>query len=87
MMIRLTRTGSLAQVGANCQWPAPLVGPVLLLDKTMKTTWIVCWHGIEEECSCLQDAVDRWDQLDDHGIKAEVFEVFAGERRRRRMCL
>jgi hypothetical protein len=53
-----------------------------LLDKTMKTTWIVCWHGIEEKCSCLQDAVDRWDQLDDHGIKAEVFEVFAGERRR-----
>jgi hypothetical protein len=48
----------------------------------MRTTWIVCWRGIEEECSCPQDAIDRWHQLDDRGIEAEVFEVFAGERRR-----
>ncbi len=48
----------------------------------MKTTWIVCWRGIEEECSCPEDAIDRWDRLDACGMKAEVFEVFAGKRRR-----
>jgi hypothetical protein len=48
----------------------------------MRTIWIVCWRGIEEECSCREDAIDRWDQLDARGIEAEVFEVFAGGRRR-----
>jgi hypothetical protein len=48
----------------------------------MKTTWVVRWHGVEEECSCRQDAIDRWDQLDARGIEAEVFEVFAGKRQR-----
>jgi hypothetical protein len=48
----------------------------------MKTIWVVRWRGIEEECSCRVDAIDRWDQLDARGIEAEVFEVLAGERRR-----
>jgi hypothetical protein len=49
----------------------------------MRTTWIVRWRGIEEECSCREDAIDRWDRLDARGIEAEVFEVFADGRRRR----
>jgi hypothetical protein len=44
----------------------------------MKTIWVVRWRKIEEECSCREDAIDRWDQLDARGIEAEVF---AGERR------
>ncbi len=47
----------------------------------MKTIWIVCWRGLEEECTSPEDAMDRWDQLDARGIEAEVFEVVGGQRR------
>jgi hypothetical protein len=52
-----------------------------LLEGAMKAIWIVRWRGLEEECLSAQDALDRWDQLDALGIKAEVFEVVAGCRR------
>jgi hypothetical protein len=47
----------------------------------VKTTWIVRWHGIEEQYTSLGDAVDRWEQLDAQGIEAEVVEVVNGQRR------
>jgi hypothetical protein len=49
--------------------------------EAVKTVWIVRWRGVEEECTCPEDAMDRWDQLDARGIEAEVFEVVGGERR------
>jgi hypothetical protein len=48
----------------------------------MKTIWIVRWRGLEEECCCPEEAIDRWDQLDARGIEAEIYEVMGGERRR-----
>jgi hypothetical protein len=48
----------------------------------MKAVWIVSWRGLDEECSCFEEAMDRWDQLDARGIEAELFEVVAGTRRR-----
>jgi hypothetical protein len=80
---RLSRAGSLARADASCHGDRPGSWRMsLLLDGTMRTIWIVCWRGIEEECSCREDAIDRWDQLDARGIEAKVFEVFAGARRR-----
>jgi hypothetical protein len=48
----------------------------------MKTTWIVSWHGLDDECSGAAEAIDRWGQLNARGIKALVYEVVAGERRK-----
>jgi hypothetical protein len=48
----------------------------------MKTTWIVSWRGLDEECSGAAEAIDRWDDLDARGIEAAIFEVVGGERRR-----
>jgi hypothetical protein len=48
----------------------------------MKTTWIVRWHGMDEECTGAAAAIDRWDVLDARGIEAAIFEVVGGERRR-----
>lgn len=47
----------------------------------MKAIWIVCWRGLEEELTSLQEAMDRWERLDAFGIRAEVFAVVAGQRR------
>ncbi len=47
----------------------------------MKAIWIVSWRGLEEECSSAEEALDRWEELDARGIRAEVFEVVAGARR------
>jgi len=44
--------------------------------------WIVSWRGFDEEFPSAADAMDRQDQLEDRGIKAEMFEVMAGRRRR-----
>jgi hypothetical protein len=51
-------------------------------DRTMRTTWIVRWHGMDKACSGSAEAIDRWDVLDARGIEAQIFEVVAGERRR-----
>ena len=48
----------------------------------MRVIWIVRWRGLDEKCLCLEEAIDRWDQLDARGIEAEIFEVVAGKRRR-----
>jgi hypothetical protein len=48
----------------------------------MKAIWIVRWRGLDEQCSCSEEAMDRWDQLDARGIEAEVYEVMGGKRRR-----
>jgi hypothetical protein len=48
----------------------------------MKERWIVSWRGLHEECSSAAEALDRWDQLEAHGIEAELFVVVAGNRRR-----
>ena len=48
----------------------------------MKTTWIVSWRGLDEECAGAAEAIDRWDVLDARGIEAEIYEVVGGERRR-----
>ena len=48
----------------------------------MKAIWIVRWCGLDEQCSCSEEAMDRWDQLDARGIEAEVYEVLDGKRRR-----
>ena len=48
----------------------------------MKSIWIVRWRGLDERCSCHEEAMDRWDQLDARGIEAEVYEVMGGQRRR-----
>ena len=42
----------------------------------------VSWRGLDEEFPSAADAMDRQDQLEDRGIKAEMFEVVAGRRRR-----
>jgi hypothetical protein len=44
----------------------------------MKTTWIVRWRGTEESYPNPQDALDRWDQLDAWGIKAELLDAASG---------
>jgi hypothetical protein len=44
----------------------------------MKTTWIVRWRGTEESYPNPQDAMDRWDQLDAWGIKAELLDTASG---------
>ena len=46
----------------------------------MKTTWIVRWHGTEEAFASFDDALDRYDQLDDRGIRAELVKEFDGRR-------
>jgi hypothetical protein len=51
----------------------------------MKAIWIVSWRGLEEECSSVEEALDRWDELDARGIRADVFEVVAGTRRKVRL--
>jgi hypothetical protein len=51
----------------------------------MKVIWIVSWRGFEEECSSAEEALDRWDELDARGIRADVFEVIAGTRRKVRL--
>jgi hypothetical protein len=43
----------------------------------MKTSWIVRWHGMDEECAGAAEAIDRWDALE-----ALIFELVGGERRR-----
>ena len=48
----------------------------------MKAIWIVRWRGLDEQCSCSEEAMGRWDQLDARGIEAEVYEVLDGKRRR-----
>jgi hypothetical protein len=48
----------------------------------MRTTRIVRWHGMDEECSGSAEAIDRWDALDARGIEAAIYEVVDGERRR-----
>ena len=48
----------------------------------MRTIWIVSWRGLDEACSCPEDAIDRWDQLDARGIEAAIFEIVDGQRRR-----
>ena len=48
----------------------------------MKTTWIVSWRGLDEEFPSAADAMDRLDQLEAHGIEAEMFEIVACRRRR-----
>ena len=48
----------------------------------MRTIWVVSWRGLDEEYTSLQDAMDRLDQLDARGIKAEMFEVVAGRSQR-----
>jgi hypothetical protein len=47
----------------------------------VRKIWIVRWHGTEETCASLEDAIDRCEQLDARGIKAEMFEVVDGQRR------
>jgi hypothetical protein len=56
-----------------------------VLERIMKAIWIVCWRGLEEECFSVEEALDRWDELDARGIRAEVFEVVAGARKRVRL--
>ena len=56
-----------------------------VLERTMKAIWIVSWRGLEEECSSVEEALDRWDELDARGIRADVFEVIAGARRKVRL--
>jgi hypothetical protein len=51
-------------------------------DTTMKMTWIISWRGLDEEFPNAADAMDRQDQLEARGIRAEMFEVVAGSRRR-----
>jgi hypothetical protein len=48
------------------------------LEMSMKAIWLVRWHGTEDECTSLMDALDRWEQLDAQGIGAEVFQAVAG---------
>lgn len=48
----------------------------------MKTTWLVSWRGLDEECAGATAAIDRWEELDARGIEAVIFEVVDGERRR-----
>ena len=48
----------------------------------MRTTWIIRWHGMDEECAGAAEAIDRWDALDARGIEAQIFEVVGGECRR-----
>jgi hypothetical protein len=65
---------------------ARLVGFHPLLWKgAMKVIWIVCWRGLEERCSSAEEAIDRWDELDARGIRAEVFELVDGARRKLRL--
>jgi len=40
---------------------------------------------LEEECFSAEEALDRWDELDARGIRADVFEVIAGARRKVRL--
>jgi hypothetical protein len=46
----------------------------------MRKNWIVCWRGVEELFPCLQDAMDRLDQLEACGVEAAMFAMPAGER-------
>jgi hypothetical protein len=48
----------------------------------MRTSWIVRWHGMDEECAGAAEAIDRWDALEARGIEALIFELVGGERRR-----
>jgi hypothetical protein len=55
------------------------------VEGAVRLTWIVRWRGLEEPCSSLQEAMDRWEQLDARGIEAELLEIVAGQRHRRAM--
>jgi hypothetical protein len=48
----------------------------------MRTSWIVRWHGMDEECAGAGEVIDRWDALDARGIEAELVELVGGKRRR-----